>query len=50
MYESPMAKVIALIDPVALSNDLDRWETPIDPEEFLKCLFAGTVYKENQSC
>lgn len=32
MYESPMAEVITLMDPVAASNNLDRWETPIDPE------------------
>lgn len=32
MYESPVAEVITPMDPVAASNNLDRWETPIDPE------------------
>ena len=32
MYESPMEEVITLMDPVAASNNLDRGETPIDPE------------------
>lgn len=31
MYESPMAEVMTLTDSVAASNNLDRWETPIDP-------------------
>ena len=32
MYESPMAEVIAPVDPVSSSNNLDSWETPIDPD------------------
>ena len=31
MYESPMAEVTVLTDSVAASNNLDRWETPVDP-------------------
>ena len=31
MYESPMVDVVALSDSVTASNDLDRWETPVDP-------------------
>ena len=32
MYETPIADVIAPIDPVAASNNLDRWESDIDPD------------------
>lgn len=32
MYESPVSEVITPIDLVAASNDLGRWETPIDPD------------------
>lgn len=31
MYESPMVDVVELYDSVASSNNLDRWETPVDP-------------------
>ena len=31
MYESPIADVSLLLDAVKASNDLDRWESPIDP-------------------
>ena len=32
MYEPPMVDVIELADSVAASNNMDRWETPIDPQ------------------
>lgn len=30
MYEAPMADVNTGIDPVAASNNLDRWESDFD--------------------
>ena len=32
MYESPVVDVVVLADPAAASNNMDRWETPIDPQ------------------
>lgn len=32
MYETPIADVTVLMDPVQASNKLDRWESPIDPD------------------
>lgn len=32
MYESPVVNVVVLADPEAASNELGRWETPIDPQ------------------
>ena len=32
MYEAPISDVSVLMDPVQASNNLHRWETPIDPD------------------
>ena len=32
MYEKPISIVDIIPDAVAASNNLDRWETPIDPD------------------
>ena len=32
MYEAPIVNVDVMADVTGASNDLDRWETPIDPE------------------
>ena len=32
VYEAPISDVSVLLDSVQASNQLDRWETPIDPD------------------